>query len=402
VATGVYIGVWAVDYFAIQRQASYYYKNAFTASSTIDVVSYSDSTQIFSTTNAFDTLGITVSLAYSWVLWKAPLVIYSYHLIEQQESKVLKFVCFIGEFIILLAIDVLLTIFASSFYNDWLFYAAYFVLTLIVAIVNNNGLGKTKEAILNTIIPLLIIAVLYAVYCILLPSLYYLYSQNLASMSAIFLVIYAYPAIDLLIYSLVLLLGNKVEDSVKGLFSAIHFMLIGYGAGMILIVGYTEVEFYYLIGYFIFRNVFVNHIMRKWERVVANPPALPGWGIIYYVSYGLSFIPVIGVGKVVIAKSFMSYIFAYTSTLLYGTYNPLYPSSSPPSTALPNLNVTMGGNIFWLSGLIIWLGMTLSQRYDRKSPRFYDFFYYLLGIYLFYIGIACSLSLATLTASGHF
>jgi hypothetical protein len=103
--------------------------------------------------------------------------------------------------------------------------------------------------------------------------------------------------------------------------------------------------------------------MRKWEKVVSNPPALPGWGIIYYVSYGLSFIPVVGVGKVIIARSFMSYIFANTSTLLYGSYNPLYPTSSPPTAALPSVNTSLGGNIFWLAGLIIWVGMTFSQRY---------------------------------------
>ena len=83
-------------------------------------------------------------------------------------------------------------------------------MTLIVAIVNNNGLNKTKEAVLNTIIPLLIIAALYAIYVLLLPSLYYLYSQHLSQMSSVFLVIYGYPALDLLIYALVLYLGTKV------------------------------------------------------------------------------------------------------------------------------------------------------------------------------------------------
>lgn len=152
----------------------------------------------------------------------------------------MKAVCFIGELVILLAIDILLTIFASSFYNDWIFYAAYVVLTLIVAIINNKGLNRTKEALCNTLIPLLIIGVLYLVYSLLLPSLYYIYYQNLSSMSTIFLIIYAYPAFDLIIYSLVLWLGTKVEDnSIKSLFSVIHFMLLGYGAGMILIVGYT-------------------------------------------------------------------------------------------------------------------------------------------------------------------
>jgi len=92
--------------------------------------------------------------------------------------------------------------------------------------------------------PLLIIAALYLIYSLLLPSLYHVYYLNLSSMSTIsmstiFLIIYAYPAFDLILYSLCLWLGTKVEDDVKGLFSVIHYMLIGYGAGMILIVGYT-------------------------------------------------------------------------------------------------------------------------------------------------------------------
>ena len=36
---------------------------------------------------------------------------------------------------------------------------------------------------------------------------------------------------------------------------------------MIMLTGYTEVEFYYLIAYFIFRNIFVNYIMRQWEKI---------------------------------------------------------------------------------------------------------------------------------------
>jgi maltoporin len=111
---------------------------------------------------------------------------------------------------------------------------------------------------------------------------------------------------------------------------------------------------------------------------------------------------VVGIGKLVVAKSFMSYIFALTPTLLYGSYNPLYPSTSPPTSSLPNTNSSIAGNIYWLAGAIIWVGMTFSQRYDRKMPQLYDFFYYLVGIHLFYIGIASSLSLYNLTYYGHF
>lgn len=151
-------------------------------------------------------------------------------------------------------------------------------------------------------------------------------------------------------------------------------------------------EFYYLIAYFIFRNIFVNYVMRRWEKVVSNPAALPGWGICYYVSYGLSYLPIIGVGSITISKSFSSYLFARTSTLLYPTANPLYPYSSAP-TAVLGPNISFNGSIFWLAGLIIWIALTFSQRYPKSRPTIYDLFYYLFGIHLFYLGISCSLSL---------
>lgn len=226
-----------------------------------------------------------------------------------------------------------------------------------------------------------------------------MYSQNLSTYSMLFLIIYSYPIIDLIIYSCLLLLGTKMDNWLKGFFSSIHYLLLGYGVGMIMIVGYTEVEFYYLIAYFIFRNIFVNHIMRGWEKVVANPPALPGWIICYYVSYALSFLPVLGVGNVVVAKSFASFLFALASTVLYGASNPLYPSTTAPSAAASNAlgtNMSMNGNIYWLAAAIIWAGMTFSQRYHRLKPNLYDLFYYLFGIHLFYLGITCSLSLPIL------
>ena len=52
---------------------------------------------------------------------------------------------------------------------------------------------------------------LYAVYSLLLPKLYNIYSSNLSAYSTLFLIFYLYPAFDLLIYSVVLLLGTKVE-----------------------------------------------------------------------------------------------------------------------------------------------------------------------------------------------
>lgn len=135
--------------------------------------------------------------------------------------------------------------------------------------------------------------------------------------------------------------------------------------------------------------------MRGWEKVVFNPPALPGWIICYYVSFALSFLPIIGVGNVVVAKSYSSYLFALASTVLYGVSNPLYPSTSAPTSGL-STNISMNGNIFWLAAAIAWVGMTFTQKYHRLKPNLYDFFYYIFGIHLFYLGITCSLSLPIL------
>lgn len=143
--------------------------------------------------------------------------------------------------LVLLAIDILLTIFVLGTYNEYMYFGANFILTLIVALINNSSLNKTKEAATNTIIPLSLIAIIFACYSIFLPTLYRVYLDNLTQMSSVFLVIYGYPVVDLILYALTLYLGNKVEDYLKNFFATIHFLMIGYGVGMILIVGYTEV-----------------------------------------------------------------------------------------------------------------------------------------------------------------
>jgi hypothetical protein len=393
-AFAVYLAVWAIDYFAVGVQASYFYNNAMTVSSYTNSVAYADSTQMFTTNvnGPGSPVGVAMSLIYSWILWKAALIVFAYQSVSKEESQGLRIGTIVTLVLVLLAFDILLTIFALNTYNDIIFFAAFIVFSTVVALVNAKEKGRTLG---NLLIPLLIIAFLYFAYAFLLPSLYKAYSKSMSTYGAIFLIIYGYPVLDLLFYSATLALGCKVDHWMKGFFSSLHFLLLGYGVGMVLIVGYTEVEFYYLIAYFIFRNIFVNYIMRGWEKVVANPPALPGWIACYYLSYALSFLPVIGVGKVVVAKSFSSYMFTKAITVLYGTSNPLYPSTTAPTTAVgPNL--TLSGNIFWLAAAIIWTAITFTQKFGKWRPSGYDFFYSLFGIYLFYLGITCSLSLPIL------
>jgi hypothetical protein len=144
IVLGVYIGVWAVDYFAIKRQYSYYYSNFVTVSTYVDAVLYSDSRAMFGTNDPTDTLAIAMSLIYSWALWKLPLCLYALHLTAEQPSKAIRIGTIVAEVLLLLAADILLTVFVKQYYGDWIFYGIYIVLTLIVALANNVSLGRGK------------------------------------------------------------------------------------------------------------------------------------------------------------------------------------------------------------------------------------------------------------------
>jgi len=84
-AVAVNIAIWAIDYFAVGYQSSNYYSVTYTVSSVADAVTPNlDSTQMFATTNVNSTLSVAIGLVYSWVLWKFPLIIYSFNLIEKK------------------------------------------------------------------------------------------------------------------------------------------------------------------------------------------------------------------------------------------------------------------------------------------------------------------------------
>ena len=113
IAIGINVGIWAVDYYSVKRQYSYYYYNNTTVSAYIDSTTYIDSTQMFTNSDPNDTVGVVVALVYGWVLWKGPLSVYALHLSREQESIGLRFGSWVAEVLVLLAADDLLTIFAK-------------------------------------------------------------------------------------------------------------------------------------------------------------------------------------------------------------------------------------------------------------------------------------------------
>lgn len=97
-----------------------------------------------------------------------------------------------------------------------------------MATIANVSLKRVKEGVLDSLLPLLCIAVIVMIQVLLLPMLYWVYYRNLTSQSAAFLMFYIYPLIDLIMYGLILLMGKYVSNHVRTFYSQIHYLLIGY------------------------------------------------------------------------------------------------------------------------------------------------------------------------------
>lgn len=321
----VYVGVWAVERFALNHEvASHYYEKGYSWSDAVPT--------IYQVKQPFNAKSIALELVLQWVMWKAPLMLFTYNCLRLNEGKV-KWILLGVTAAICLAADIVLTIFLSSIYNNMMYFGLFSLFTVIASAVGNMQRNRTKEGLLDSLLPLLCIAVIFTIQVLALPILYYIYSKNLSSEAAIFLTFYGYPFVDLIMYGIVLFMGSYTSREVRTFYSQIHYLLIGYEVGFILLIGYTEVEFYYLISYLVFRNIFSNWVMWKWENVVKLPPVVAGWGLAYYFSYALMFLPFAGVGNLVIGSGYYSMILANTRTLLYYIPSSLYPSDTfTPST----------------------------------------------------------------------
>jgi hypothetical protein len=118
----------------------------------------------------------------------------------------------------------------------------------------------------NAFWPLSYIAVFYALYSILIPALYNVFYNNLVHDTAVFVQVYIFPLIDLLSYSLLIGVTVLCSHRARKFIEIIYFLNSGYALGNILLTGYTEVEFYYLIGYFILRNISSNWILQNLQK----------------------------------------------------------------------------------------------------------------------------------------
>lgn len=400
-AAGVYVGIWAISKFSVKEQASYYYSTSPVSVSPyieVDQTATQCDQSVVASATPFYTNGenstaqaVALALVLSWMMWKFPLAMFQLHLIFDAPNRILKYVSWGVSLALMLAGDILLTVYLPAVYQEYMFYAFSALLAIILSVVNNRLM--LLQSLLSAFLPLFFIALLYFSYSYFLPSLFAVFVKFVNGYE--YLLIYGYPVLDALLYSGLLLINSRRLETAQPMLSFVQFFLVGYLAGITLLASVTEVEFYYLVAYALFRNVFTNWVMYRWEKVVNNPPCLPGWGIMYYLSYLLNFLPVIGLGRLVLSRSFLSQQFSQACLLLSYYSGNSYPYAYV-TPLISEYNLSFVGYMFWPAALIIWFVTSVSQKYPTRRPTLFDFFYNLGGIYMFYLGISGGLQLLTL------
>jgi hypothetical protein len=172
---------------------------------------------------------------------------------------------------------------------------------------------------------------------------------------------------------------------------------MGYRVGIMLLITYYEVEFYYILAFCILRTLFISYVIDA-HYTANNNIAIVCWIVGYYINYMFSFNPLIGINKTIISYNFINYQTTNTYTTLYGPYSTNYPTSSAynnTNNGTNGLNLTFNGAVIFFTALIIWAGETFTNRYklvriDWKFP-----IYCLFGVMLFFVGLSSALNIDT-------
>lgn len=120
-----------------------------------------------------------------------------------------------------------------------------------------------------------------------------------------------------------------------------------------------------MITYFAIRNLSFNWILQRVQKYVINPCPLPGWIMIYLVSLCINFIPFVGLGKLVVSKSFYSQILQITLPILRYAPSNYYPIYN--TTSLPQFNNKLISNTQISGVFIIWIILSITQKYHMSK-----------------------------------
>ncbi len=245
-------------------------------------------------------------------MWKFPLIFFTLIAIREKKHATIRYATWGFYLLLLLLIDILTTAFKPEGYQDWIYFIVYFVLSVLLVVV--NGIKDRKilfSNLKNYLLPITYIILAYASFVILIPGIYHAIYANLGN-DAPFIIVHIFPFIDLIFYTSIILITYYTDHHVIKFTKMLQFLNTGYAVGHVILFSPEDVEFYYLVVYFVVRNFIFNWILQRVQKYVINPVSLPGWIIIYLVSLCINFVPFIGLGKLVVSISFYSQILQLT------------------------------------------------------------------------------------------
>ncbi len=251
----------------------------------------------------------------------------------------------------------------------------------------------------NFLVPILYIVLAYVSFSLLVPGIYGAIYKKLGE-DAAYIIVYMFPAIDMIFYSLIIIASYVCDSHVLKFIKMFQFLNTGYAVGHLVLFSPEDVEFYFLVGYFVVRNLSFNWIHQRLQKYVIVPCSQPAWIIIYLVSLCTNFIPFVGFGKLVVSRSFYSQMLQLTlpiQSYMLATDYYAYEDSSMPQFS--TFNPGLKSNIQISTVFIVWVLMSVTQKYHVTAVEFKEIFFYIFGIYMFYFGLATGLQLYYLQAN---
>lgn len=403
-AVGFYVGIYFLNQMSTTT-LSYYYGNAFAVASNSVGAGATAAATLQTTQPTADVTSIVKTVGFGWLMWK---LANSFYIIDVT-GKLVWWRKLIGASISvlgLLALDVIMTWMMLQSYADWVFVAAALGLTVVLGLllhINHEPKPAWHVLFRNGLLPFLGYAVIVAVYWLALPYLYQILNtmNNGTSLTGSIIFFYVFPLIDTLLVCFAILLNWSCSPECHQFLSQLNMLLMGYRVGIMLLISYYEVEFYYILGFCMLRNLFLSYVLEVHHLANFNIATVM-WVLAYYVNYLFSFNPLIGINKTIISVNYSNYQTTNTNTVLYGLYSTSYPYSgaySDSATGTGGLNMSFTGTVVYFVAGIIWVGETFTTRYRLQKIDWKFPFFCLFGVMLFFVGLSSALNISTLSAN---
>jgi len=137
--------------------------------------------------------------------------------------------------VLLLLIDIMATIFRPEAYQDWIFFIVYFVLSIVLIVVNEfKKKKKIIQNFINYLLPVTYIILAYLSFILFIPALYGTMYKGLGN-DAAYLIVYVFPLIDMIFYAMIIIITYVCDSKAVSFIKMLYFLNTGYAVGHLLL-----------------------------------------------------------------------------------------------------------------------------------------------------------------------